>query len=210
MDNLYEKMAWMSPLQFWSSLRCLQWTDYGCLWSSCHCLRSEGWPNKKTQPNQGYSIWLLLVRCLGSLKRKTHLFSYSSEKPADVFVPNHTCGKDLALDVAVTCPLQHKYLHDASVIAGFACNDYAVQVKMKNFQERVEQEGFIYLPVIFESFGGFSEDFSSFVHKLSISVSARLNEVKSATQKHLYELISCVLMKSLARSVSSRFQEFCS
>lgn len=139
-----------------------------------------------------------------------HLFSYSSEKPADVFVPNYTCGKDLVLDVAVTCPLQHKYLHDASVIAGFACNDYAVQVKMKNFQERVEQEGFIYLPVIFESFGGFSEDFSSFVHKLSISVSARLNEVKSATQKHLYELISCVLMKSLARSVSSRFQEFCS
>ena len=146
----------------------------------------------------------------GPSKEKPNLFSYSSEKPADVFVPNYTCGKDLVLDVAVTCPLQHKYLHDASVIAGFACNDYAVQVKMKNFQERVEQEGFIYLPVIFESFGGFSEDFSSFVHKLSISVSARLNEVKSATQKHLYELISCVLMKSLARSVSSRFQEFCS
>jgi hypothetical protein len=56
--------------------------------------------------------------------------------------------KDLVLDVAIACPLKHKYLKDASVTAGFACNDCAENIKQKNFQVRVEQEGFVYLPFI--------------------------------------------------------------
>ena len=57
--------------------------------------------------------------------------------------------------MAITCPLQHKYLNDASATAGFACNDYAENIKQKKFQAQVEQEGFLYLPFILETFGGF-------------------------------------------------------
>ena len=35
-----------------------------------------------------------------------------------------TREKHQVLDVALTCPLQQKYLHDASVTAGFACNEF--------------------------------------------------------------------------------------
>ena len=115
----------------------------------------------------------------------------------------------MVLDVAITCPLQHKYLNDASATAGFACNDYAENIKQKNFQARVEQEGFLYLPFILETFGGFSDDVGDFIHRLSSNVATRLNDSKASTQKNMYEMISCVLMKSLARSVSSRFEEFC-
>ena len=111
--------------------------------------------------------------------------------------------------MAVTCLLQHKYLHDAFVNAGFACNEYAVHIKQKNYQDRVEQEGFVYLPFILESFGGFSSNVSEFIHRLSSNVGIRFNESKSFIAKNIYELISCVLMKSLARLVSSRFEEFC-
>jgi len=142
-------------------------------------------------------------------KEKPYLLPNTSERPADVFVPNYSFGKDLVLDVAITCPLQHKYLNDASAIAGFACNDYAENIKQKNFQARVEQEGFLYLPFILETFGGFSDDVGDFIHRLSSNVATRLNDSKASTQKNMYEMISCVLMKSLARSVSSRFEEFC-
>ena len=91
----------------------------------------------------------------------------------------------------------------------FACNDYAENIKQKNFQARVEQEGFVYLPFILETFGGFSDDVSVFIHRLSSNVATRLNDSKASTQKNMCEMISCVLMKSLARSVSSRFKEFC-
>jgi len=67
-------------------------------------------------------------------------------------------GKDLVLDVAVTCPLQHKYYHSAAQSAGFACNTSADEVKIKNYQERVENAGCTHLPAVFESFGGFLQD----------------------------------------------------
>ena len=44
----------------------------------------------------------------GPKKETPHIFPSSSERPADIFVPNYSLGKDLVLDVAVTCPLQHK------------------------------------------------------------------------------------------------------
>ena len=80
----------------------------------------------------------------------------------DIFVPNFSLGKGLVLDVAVACPLQHKHLLEAAQIAGFTCNDYAEQIKIKNYQERVERRGFIYFPAVFESFGGFSRDLPDF------------------------------------------------
>ena len=68
----------------------------------------------------------------GPKKETPHIFPSSSERPEDIFVPNYSLGKDLVLDVAVTCPQQHKYYHSAAQSAGFACNTYADEVKIKN------------------------------------------------------------------------------
>ena len=143
----------------------------------------------------------------GPKKETPHIFPSSSERPADIFVPNYSLGKDLVLDVAVTCPLQHKYYHSAAQSAGFACNTYADEVKIKNYQERVENEGCTYLPAVFESFGGFSQDVPDFLFKLSKGMSLRLNESKSTITKYMYENLSCALMKSIARCISSRFPD---
>jgi len=67
----------------------------------------------------------------------------------------------------------------------------------------------VYLPFILETFGGFSDDVADFIHRLSSNVATRLNDFKASIQKNMYEMISCVLIKSLAKSVSSRFEEFC-
>ena len=48
------------------------------------------------------------------VKEKAFLFAGSAERPADIFIPNYSCGKSLVLDNAVTCPLQHKYVANAA------------------------------------------------------------------------------------------------
>ena len=142
------------------------------------------------------------------VKEKAFLFAGSAERPADIFIPNYSCGKSLVLDNAVTCPLQHKYVVNAAQSAGFACNDYADEIKSKSFESRVQEEGFLYLPAVFESFGGFSRDLPDFFLKLTKSISTRFDEPQFIICKALYEKLSCALMKSIASSISSRFPDF--
>ena len=142
------------------------------------------------------------------MKEKAFLFAGSAERLANIFIPNYSCGKSLVLDNAVTCPLQHKYVVNAAQSAGFACNDYADEIKSKSFESRVQEEGFLYLPAVFESFGGFSRDLPDFFLKLTKSISTRFDEPQFIICKALYEKLSCALMKSIASSISSRFPDF--
>jgi len=96
----------------------------------------------------------------------------------------------------------------AAQTLGYSCNDYADEVKSKNFEARVHEEGALYLPAVFESFGGFSRDLPIFFSKLINSVSLRYDDLRCITSKHLYESLSCALMKSIARSITSRFPEY--
>ena len=107
--------------------------------------------------------------------------------------------------------MQHKYVVDAAQMLGFCCNDYADKVKTKTFEARVHEEGALYLPPVFESFGGFSRDLPIFFSKLINSVSLRYDDLRCIASKHLYESLSCALMKSIACLITSRFPVyFCS
>jgi hypothetical protein len=144
----------------------------------------------------------------GPIKEMPFLFSGSSERPADIFIPNYSVGRNLVVDTAVTCPLQSKYVAEASRSPGSSCNSYAQEVKTDKFESRVLQEGHDYLPIVLESFGGVSEGVEALIQKISYSISIRFSESKSICQKNFYDNLSCVLMKHIARSVSSRFPEF--
>ena len=58
--------------------------------------------------------------------------------------------------------MQHKHVVDVAQTLGFSCNDYADEVKTKNFEARGHEAGALYLPAVFESFGGFSRDLPIF------------------------------------------------
>ena len=89
------------------------------------------------------------------VKEIPFLLAGSSERPADIFIPNFTHGKGLVIDTAVTCPLQRTFLHNSLQVIGFSCNKYADEVKSKPFNARVDSEGFDYLPFVVESFWKF-------------------------------------------------------
>ena len=146
--------------------------------------------------------------CWGPIKEKPFLLPGSSEKPADILIPNYSGGKDLAIDFAVTCPLQSKYLRDSAITSGHACNSYALEIKSNNFEQRVQQQNMEYLPIILETFGGFSSESLVFINKLTNSISLRYSESRASCANSFFEKVSCLLMKLLARSISSRFEEF--
>ena len=106
---------------------------------------------------------------------------------SDIFVPNFSGGKGLVVDFACTCPIQQKYVRPASQTVSFTC---------------------LNLPIVFESFGGMSDDAVDFVKKMLQSVSTRINENKVLVSKLFYEQVSCILMRSIAKSLISRFPEF--
>ena len=148
-----------------------------------------------------------VAACWAPVKETPFLLAGSSERPADIFIPNFSHGKGLVIDTAVTCPLQRTSLHDSSRVAGFSCNKYADEVKSKPFRARVESEGFDYLPFVVESFGGFSEGAIPFLNKMTSSISTRFSVEKAVCSKSLYDKLSICLMKHVARSISSRFPE---
>ena len=148
-----------------------------------------------------------VAACWAPVKESPFLLAGSSERPADIFIPNFSHGKGLVIDTAVTCPLQRTFLHDSSRVAGFSCNKYADEVKSKPFRARVESEGFDYLPFVVESFGGFSEGAIPFLNKMTSSISTRFSVEKAVCSKSLYDKLSICLMKHVARSISSRFPE---
>ena len=53
-----------------------------------------------------------------------------------------------------------------------------------------------------------SDDAVDFVKKMLQSVSTRINENKVLVSKLFYEQVSCILMRSIAKSLISRFPEF--
>ena len=139
----------------------------------------------------------------GPVTEKLFLFPGSSERPAGIFIPNYSGGKNLFVDVAVTCLCSISMLWMLCKLLVIL----AMTMPMKWNQKTLKQE-FMKKAPFFESFGGFSRDLPIFFSKLINSVSLRYDDLRCITSKHLYESLSCALMKSIARSITSRFPEY--
>jgi hypothetical protein len=57
------------------------------------------------------------------------------QKPADIFVSDWSEGKGACFDIAVTCPLQKKYINHAAKTQLYAAEDYAENVKIPKYSE---------------------------------------------------------------------------
>ena len=74
-------------------------------------------------------------------------------KPADIWVKDFHDGKDGALDISITCPLskvQIKKKHHKKYDASYN----AIKVKMKHYEQAVDEASIQFEPLIWESFGG--------------------------------------------------------
>ena len=110
-------------------------------------------------------------------------------------IPNYSAGKDLAVDIAVTCPLQSAYLHEAANTSLYACNKYAEDIKLAKFQIHEQLEGLDYLPFVFESFGGLSKNTVRFISKLPTSISHRFGDSRHVVLANIFQNVACIVNK---------------
>ena len=80
------------------------------------------------------------------------------KKPADIFVSDWSEGKGACFDVAVTCPLQKKYINRAANEQLYAAEDYAENVKIPKYSEACAAQNLLCIPLVFESFGGMTKN----------------------------------------------------
>ena len=80
----------------------------------------------------------------------------NNSRPGDIFLPVWSAGQPAALDVTVTSPLQSSLILNASEKSGFALSA-AEDRKYEQYAQNCSEVGIQFIPLAFETFGGFSE-----------------------------------------------------
>jgi hypothetical protein len=136
-------------------------------------------------------------------KERRDLFPYDNDRPADVYIPMWAEGRDAALDVTVTSPLQAAQLHRAAAHAGAAL-DAAKSRKMSKSFQKCWNAGIMFLPLPVETFGGW--DFDAIVHfrKLGRQLARHSSTDEATTTKHLFQRLSIFLQRGNATLLLGR------
>jgi hypothetical protein len=134
-------------------------------------------------------------------------YLYADVRPADFMVPNVLGGKSLCCDLAVTDPLQDKYVHRAATSQCFSANDYAVNVKMKKYSDMINRhkDTLVFFPMVVETFGAWSQKAVDFFKLLVNWLSHRdSNTARSIIHLNLMQRLSCILQRGTARMLLNR------
>lgn len=136
-----------------------------------------------------------------------HILRDSGQKPADILVPDYSLGRDACLDVAITHPVQDKYVSKAAQTQSFSANDYARNVKTPKYSKVVASDSLLFIPLIFETFGAVNVGAADFLEEVTRRNLFRLgnhNIQCSFFPNHLYQSLGLCLQRHNARMVLSR------
>ena len=140
---------------------------------------------------------------LGPTREGQFLLPGEGGKPADVFIPNHTGGKDAALDVTVINPLQASLVARAATEPGHALN-VAHKRKIDKSWQPCHDQGIVFLPLAVESLGAWHKSAIAEVKKLGSSLARHTGEEESVTINHLFQRLSIDLMRGNAALFNNR------
>ena len=91
-----------------------------------------------------------MTAALGPTKEGRFLLPGEGGKPADIFIPRWTAGKDAALDVTVVNPLQDALVQEAAATPGHALS-VAHKRKLDKSWEACRQQGIEFIPIAADS-----------------------------------------------------------
>ena len=143
---------------------------------------------------------------LAPVKEGRYLIPGSDRRPADVLIPYWRSGKDAALDITVVNPIQQATLHQAAVTPGYALT-YAYEGKMNKAAEACRQQGLAFIPLAFESFGGWHEVTHMEVKKLAGALSRHTGQDEQQAGQHICQRLALLLQKGNAAILGNRAPE---
>eukprot|EP01084_Bolivina_argentea_P044258 81460_1 len=103
--------------------------------------------------------------------------------PADVYLPLYHDGLPAAIDIGITCPLQNRFINEASKEILAVGNKYH-DAKLLKYRNKIDHDLLLYKPFIVEAFGGFTDESQSILKKLCYDLKTRMRMDFS----HLYNL----------------------
>ena len=138
---------------------------------------------------------------LEPVKEKSHILSKNPGcQPADVYIPQLFGGKAAALDIAVTCPLQDKYIKLESDPA----DHYANTVKHVTYDEGFLGLDIDFIPVVMDTFGGYGAEGLRALTEIIRRGASRLNLPPSIYKSQCWQRLSLSLQKSNTRMILTR------
>ena len=102
---------------------------------------------------------------LGPAKEVRFLLPGSDRRPANVFLPYWSGGRDTAWDVTVTHPLQAATVARSATLPGHAAKE-AHSRKMREAGELCRRQGIVFIPLALETFGGWHKAAEQELRKL--------------------------------------------
>ena len=147
--------------------------------------------------------------CLGATKEERSLLPDTQARPGDVLIPHWTGGRDTALDMTVINPLQTGFVAQAAAKAGAAL-EAAYTRKMNQAGEACRREGISFIPMPWETLGGWHEETVAQVKKLASAQARQTGEDQSEVTRHLYRRLSVLLTRGNAALLLNRLPSFAS
>ena len=145
--------------------------------------------------------------CLGPTREVRDLVVGSDARPADLFLPNWTGGQDTALDIIVVNPAQVAMVQQAAVTPGFALSK-SYDRKVAKHSDPCRQAGVSFIPLPFETLGGWHEVTVCEVKKIASALSRHTGTNEGETIKHVIQRISVLLIKGNAALLLNRLPSF--
>jgi hypothetical protein len=144
---------------------------------------------------------------LGPTREGRFLLPGGDRRPADILIANWTRGKDLALDVTVTHPLQDAKVAGAAATPGYAAAE-AHRRKMVATAADCEREGIEFLPLAAESLGGWHPVAVLQVDKLAVALARHTGEDEGVATRHLWQRLAILLQRGNAALLINRMPAY--
>ena len=143
--------------------------------------------------------------CLTPSREDRALLPGTDARPADLYIPAWTGGKDTALDITVVNPLQVAMVQQAAVTPGHALVK-AYDRKMAKHGEACGRAGIVFKPIPFETLGGWGAESVVQVKMMgsALALAWHLRGEESEVIRHLVQRVSILLVKVNANLLLNR------
>jgi hypothetical protein len=133
------------------------------------------------------------------LEKKGILGPTIGRRPGDVTVPIWREGKGLAIDVAVTCPLQKK-----SVRVTDPCEDYAAIQKHGKYDKDFQGTDYLFCAMVWETLGAVNAEGEEVLRQIFRFAAKRLGKEFSSFCGRAWARVSCCLQRCVSQSILLR------
>jgi hypothetical protein len=138
------------------------------------------------------------------LEKGNLLGDYADKRrPADVLIKNFSLNSDHCLDIAITSPLQDKYIAGASSTEGYAASNY-YKFKLSKYAEAVIKENMVFQPIVLETFGRIADKSIPCLIKIASTKADRYSTSRSKAINTFFQQISVALQIRNANMILKR------